>query len=381
MVNAVSSRHLSMVADTLWCEGADVKRSTRGRSGLSAATTYDVARLAGVSQPTVSRAFNGAAGISASTREKIIQTAAKIGYRPNLIARSLITRKSKIVGVLISYLYNSYFPLILTELAKQLERIGYRILLFVTDPEQSPDPALEEVLRYRLDGVILVAAQLSSKLDEECHQAGVPVVLINRKTQSATVSSVTADNIHGSEIVAKFLIAGGHRRFAYIASVDSSTNREREDGYFNVIKQNGYETPLRELGNNTFADTAQAARRLLRMPRRPDAVFCCNDYMALSFISVAREEFDIEIGRGLSVVGFDNAQQSDWPLFNLTSYEQSVQKIAVKAVEILSRQLEGSASEGGEHVISGALIVRSSARLPQGGIVTIDGQKSWKPSG
>ena len=349
----------------------------RRRPGPQVATAYDVARLAGVSQSAVSRAFTEGASISSDMRAKVMHAAAALGYRPNFVARSLITRRSKIVGVLISYLYNSFYPALLGELAKQLEAIGYRALLFVSEPGQSSDPIVEEVLRYQLDGIILVAAELSSHFDDECRQVGIPVVLINRKTQSSSVSSVTAENFRGAEVVAEFLVAGKHKSFAYVAGAASSTNQDRETAYFRVLKRRGYDAPMRVEGSYTFSATAEATRVLLNRPDRPDAVFCCNDYMALAFINIARREFNIDIGRELSVVGFDNTQLGAWPLFELTSYEQPIRNMIAKAIDILSRQLNDPHAEGGQYIMPGSLIIRSSARLPDTGMTRIDGTDTW----
>ena len=311
-----------------------------------------------------------------------MEAAARLGYRPNLMARSLITRRSKIIGVAVGYLYNPFYPALLNQLSHKLEAMGYRVLLFVSNPGESSDPILEEVLCYRLDAVILMAADLSSHFDEECRQAGVPVVLINRKTESTTISSVTCANAEGAETIARFLVAGGHRRFAYVAGMaNSSTNRDRETAFNRYLAEQGFDPPMRAVGNYTFDDAAQAARDLLNRCDRPDAIFCCNDFMALAVINVARCEFGLDIGRDISIVGFDNIAQSDWPTFALTTYEQPTQKMVDQAIEIVQQRVEKAESVCTQHVLPGELVVRSSARTPSTGMVERGGRLIWTGDG
>lgn len=307
-----------------------------------------------------------------------MDAAARLGYRPNLMARSLITRRSKIIGVAVGYLFNPFYPALLNQLSHKLEAMGYRVLLFVSNPGESSDPILEEVLCYRLDAVILVAADLSSHFDEECRQAGVPVVLINRKTESTTISNVTCANAEGAEAIARFLIAGDHRRFAYVAGIaNSSTNRDRETAFNQYLTAQGFDPPMRVAGNYTFDDAAQAARDLLNLSVRPDAIFCCNDFMALAVINVARCEFGLNIGGDISIVGFDNISPSDWPTFALTTYEQPMEKMVDQAIEILQQRLEEAESICTQHVLPGTLVVRGSARIPPTGVTEVDGRLVW----
>jgi len=329
------------------------------------ATAYDVARLAGVSQLAVSRAFTEGASIAEPTRLKVVEAARQLGYRPNLIARSLITRRSHIVGVAMGYFQNPFYPAVLDSLSRAFAANGYRVLLFTTDPDTASDPILEEVLRYKLDALILVSATLSSHFDEECQAAGIPVVLLNRKTESATVSSVTGDNRDGARAVASFLIAGGHRHYAFMAGAESSsTSRDRETGFTDHLLSQGVAAPQRWVGNYDFDTAARAARAMFSAEDRPDAVFCANDHMALAVLNVERAEFGLQVGRDVSIVGFDDIGPSAWPLADLTTYAQPIAAMVDRVVAIVQRQLGNSPGPAVEEVLAGKLIIRGSARLP-----------------
>ena len=344
------------------------------------ATAIDVARLAGVSQSTVSRVFTEGASCSDATRTAVLEAAQKLGYRPNLIARSLITRRSKLVAVAMGYLENQFYPTVLEALADRLAEAGFRILLF-TAPARNADPILDDILRYRVEAVVLASASLSSALAEECRVAGVPVVLFNRTTRNASVSSVTGENAKGARTIAQFLLAAGHRRFAYIAGLEnSSTSRDRERGFNAVLSECGLAPPERAVGHYSFDGAKAAAREIFARTPRPDAVFCANDHMALAALQVARHEFGLRIPTDVSIVGFDDVDAAHWPSFDLTTYSQPVRAMVDEAVAILTRLIEDPAAAKRNAVIPGQLIVRGTARPPPSGVELFDGRRVWRPA-
>ena len=352
-------------------------KSRRRKRGLI--TAYEVASLAGVSQSAVSRTFTFGASVSERTREKVMKAAKKLNYRPNLIARSLSTRRSDMVGVIVPPLENHFYPEMLETLAVELSRTGRRMLLFTTPQDSPVEPILEDVLHARVDALVMVAASVSSHFAEECQKIGLPIVLLNRKTDEKSVSSVTSSNKKGADTITRFLLAGGHQRFAYIAGLESSsTNRDREETFIHVLAQHGHKLVARGIGDYVFDRTAQVAREMLSARVRPDAVFCCNDHMALAFINVAKAEFNLAVGKDISVVGFDDAGQSRWPLFDLTTFAQPLHKMVEQVAKIIDNQLAG-AKEAPEVVVPGELVVRGSARLPKDGFSGPSTRRIWTP--
>jgi DNA-binding LacI/PurR family transcriptional regulator len=342
-------------------------------------TAYDVARLAGVSQSAVSRAFTPGTSISTQMLAKVEVAARKLGYRPNLIARSLSTSRSNLIGVAIPPLENQFYPAVLESLSAAFGRFGYRLLLFTSQARQSFDPLLEEVLTSRVDALVMVAASISSSFADECKQSGLPVVLFNRKTDSRTVSCVTGASRLGAETIAEFLLAGKHRRYAFVAGdSSSSTSRDREDAFTRCLQKHHVKLSARVVGNYSFEETSAAARKLFSLKSRPDAIFCVNDHMALAVISVAKAEFGLEVGKTVSVVGFDDSELASWPVFGLTTYGQPIEAMVERVVEIILQQLCGTA-EAKEVVVPGELIVRTSARIPSRGITGPTGRRIWTP--
>ena len=341
-------------------------------------TGHEVARFAGVSQSAVSRVFTPGASVSDRTRAKVVAAAATLGYRPNLIASSLITGKSRIVGVVVPGLTNPFYAALVDTLSDALSVRGYRVMLFTARYGTSADPILEEILRYRLDALVLVSAQLSSRLAEECAEVGLPVVMVNRKTDSEVVSSVTGDNRAGAACIGSFLLAGSHRHFAFMAGLDSSsTSRDREAGFRERLHQAGTMPPLKVHGSYTAEEASSATRNLLKADTRPDAIFCANDQMAMVAIDVARSEFGLDVGRELSIVGFDGTQLAASPAYRLTTFSQPVDEMVDSAVRILVDACSGRDLSAGPRFVSGQLVVRDSARLPPNGLSQVGGHTVW----
>ena len=350
------------------------------RKAVGPVTSTQVARLAGVSQSAVSRSFTPGASIAPKTRAKVLDAARRLGYRPNAIARSLITSRSRIIGVVMAYLENLFYPSVLEELGRLLSAQGYHMLLFTGFKDRDSDPVFDQIMRYRVDGIILASTGLSSDLSEECAAAGIPVVLFNRTTKRDAVSSVTTNNYEGGRKIADFLIAGRHKRFGYIAGLaNSSTNRDRQDGFFDGLAAHGLPKPELRTGNYSAKDAAIAARELLALPKRPDAIFVANDHMAIAVIDIARSEFGLTLSDDLSIVGYDNVGPSSWAGYAITTVSQPLGVMVAETVELMMRQIESREIEAVHRVIPCKLVVRTSARRPPRGVVERDGEMIYAP--
>jgi DNA-binding LacI/PurR family transcriptional regulator len=331
------------------------------------ATSMDVARLAGVSQSAVSRCFTAGASVSPAMRDKVQEAARKLGYQPNAHARSLITGRSRIIGLVLSNIENLFYPAVLERLAQRLQQDGYHLLIFVGDHRNSDD-LVGEILQYNVDGIVLAATTLSSALAQRCADASIPVVLFNRVMASGSagaVSSVRSDNVGGGREIARFLVQAGHRRIAYIAGrEDSSTNLERERGFREGLAELGQRIYARAVGNYDQNQARQAARDLFANPLdRPDAVFVAGDYMALAVLDVLRHELGLQVPHQVSVVGFDNVPQAAWESYGLTTYEQPVQPMVEATVELLQSYLREEQTPPSRNVIvPGRLVLRDSCR-------------------
>ena len=180
------------------------------------ATSYDVARVAGVSQSAVSRCFKPVASVSAKTRAKVENAAKELGYQPNAIARGLISGRSNIVGVLITELTNLNYPQILSELNRKFDEKYIHILLFTLDKESDVDQVLEKVWQYQVDGII-AAAQFTDTQISACHDRNIPLVFYNRLYHQNTVSYVCCDNYEGERSLVEGLLNNGRKSFVVMS--------------------------------------------------------------------------------------------------------------------------------------------------------------------
>lgn len=335
------------------------------------ATSLDVARKAGVSQSAVSRVYTPGASVSESMRARVLKAAAELGYRPNALARSLITGRSRIIGLVVSYLDNGYYPVALEKLSKALQERGYRILIFMAPQSaDNVDDVLSEILDYQVDGLVLASVAMSSDLVARCAAAGVPVLLFNRRQDDRRFSAVTTDNRGGGRMLAEFLIAGRHQRIAYIAGWEgASTQRDREAGFREGLADAGAELFDRAVGDYRFEGAQVAARRMFTGKSgstRPDAVFVANDHMAIAAMDVLRYELGLRVPEEVSVVSFDDVPQAAWPSYGLTTVRQSAARMVEATVEALMARIEAGDEVPRQVEIEGSLIVRTSARIPEG---------------
>jgi len=206
--------------------------------------------------------------------------------------------------------------------------------------------------------------------------------MFNNIDPASKVPSVECTNELAAGTVADFLVAGEHRRFGYISGLQSdSTSYQRESAFTRFLLAKGLPAPACEEGQFSFAGAIQATRRLLKLKRPPDAIFCANDHMALAALQVARAEFGLEPGGSISIVGFDNVPIAEWPCFGLTTYSQPAAELVARTIRIIQLSLEHELPHDLHEQIPGELIVRTSARVPRTGTIqTADGLRVWRTS-
>ena len=309
-------------------------------------TLKDVAQLAGVSRSAVSRTFTPGTSVAEATRQRVLEASAKLGYRPNVIARTLATKRSRMIAIVVSYLQNQFYPLFVERSSQLLQRHGYHVLLFVSDGHETARPEVDELvlemMQYQVDGIILASATLSSALAKNCHIAGVPVVMFNRVAPVPGAHTVASDNVAGGRLAARALAEGGHKRIGFIAGLeDSSTNRDREQGFRDELARHGRRVFARAIGHYNFELAAQATRELFAGAKAdaPDALFVANDHMAFAVIDTLRNDLGLRVPEDVAVIGFDNVPQAAWGGYQLTTIEQDLDVMTDAAVKILINQL------------------------------------------
>ncbi|MEX1214947.1 LacI family DNA-binding transcriptional regulator [Saccharospirillum sp.] len=327
-------------------------------------TSHDVARHAGVSQSAVSRYFTPGGSVSKKKAELIQAAADELGYRPNVLARSMITGRSKIIGLVVAYFENQFYPEVLELMSVGLQAKGYHVLVFMASRTVGDvEPIVQEMLDYQVDGIVMLSVSMSSTLAEQCASQGIPVMLFNRDQADDRLSSVTSENGLGGELAAELLVKGGYERIAYLAGFEgASTQILREQGFLKGLKVAGKSLFAREVGNFHYDQAAAAARRLFERDIKPDAVFVSNDHMAFAAMDIIRHECQLSIPGDVAVVGFDDVPIAAWPSFDLTTIRQDVHTMVDTTINGLLDTIEGRVSEPSKVRIPVTLVERGSTR-------------------
>jgi LacI family transcriptional regulator len=304
------------------------------------ATSHDVARLAGVSQSTVSRALRGLGGMSPETRQRVEQAARQLAYVPFEAGRSLVTRATRRVGVVAGDLTNPFFPDLVEPMRAELEHRGYRTVLI---PDSVESPADVQVMTDgSLDGVILTTARMGSRLPHQLADAGVPFVFTNREIHGFPADACVADNRLGAVATANLLVDLGHRAVgAILGPSDTSNGREREAGLLEGLNARGlYLDPARvRRGEFDFDTGYRASLDLLANTDRTSAIVCSNDVVALGACNAVMKA-GLAVGRDMTIVGFDNIRMAGWPVFGLTTVGCDLTKLAAESVRLLMLRIQ-----------------------------------------
>ncbi|MET3806361.1 LacI family transcriptional regulator [Nakamurella sp. UYEF19] len=303
-----------------------------------AVTSHDVARLAGVSQPTVSRALRQDSQVSAATRERVRIAAEQLGYVPSELGRSLSTMSTRQIAM-VADLDNPLYPQLVGPLHDAFAAKGFRMVLLAERGEEIVSDG--RLLDGSVDGAVLTTSQLRSSLPLQLQTRGVPFVQLNRVSELVEADSVTADNVAGGRAVAELLTRLGHRDIAAILGPrETSSASERERGFRAGLRSAGLTLPSARVVRGWFSyEVGRAAmHELLGRGNRPTAIFCINDIVAVGAIN-ALTELALDVPNEMSVVGFDDLEIASWPTFGLTSVRVDFGGMASRAAELLLARL------------------------------------------
>jgi LacI family transcriptional regulator len=328
-------------------------------------TSHDVARLAGVSQPTVSRALREDPRVSAETRERVRLAAERLHYVPSAIGRSLSTRSTGRVAM-VADLGNPLYPELMGPVHAALERRGYRLVLFAEDENLDEATAYERLFDQSIDGVVLTTTRLGSTLPAALLRRRIPYVMLNRTIPGAEAVSCVADNAAGARRVGERFVADGHRRIAgLLGPAQTSTAQDRERGFRDALAEGGVALPERYVLRNWFTYEAGYAgmKRLLAERPAPTAVFCANDQVAVGAMNAAAER-GVDVPEDIALIGFDDLPMASWPIFSLSTVRVPFVDMSEAVVELLIDQLHGAAVPESPRVFPTELVLRRTHGRP-----------------
>jgi DNA-binding LacI/PurR family transcriptional regulator len=329
----------------------------------------DIAQAAGVSHSTVSRALSDSPLVSDETKARVQHLAQEMGYSPNTLARSLVTRQTHTVGVVVTTIADPFIAEVVQGIEATAHDHGYTVVLCNSGAEPEREIAAVEMLgSKRVDGVIVTSSRVGALYLEHLERIGVPIVLINNHNEQSGryTFTVTVDNQHGGCLATDHLIQLGHQRIAYVtAPADHSSDLDRMAGYRQALVDSGIE-PDPDLivpGNGRADGGERALETLMALDVLPGAVFCYNDMTAIGLINAARGA-GLAVPSDIAVAGFDDIPFATYccpPLTTIAQPKVEMGQLAMKmALSLMTIEEGDEREELSNIVVQGKLIVRAS---------------------
>ncbi|MEW5785751.1 MAG: LacI family DNA-binding transcriptional regulator [Bacillota bacterium] len=330
-------------------------------------TIKDVAKIAGVSYATVSRALNGHPEINANTKQRIVQIAKEMGYSPNAIARGLVKKNTNMIGLLVPDIRNPYFP----EVARGVEDFanseGINVFLCNTNWEEKKEIIYIKALREkRVEGLIIapVTAVSHQRIKEE--NLKIPVVYIGSKSEDDNENFVILDNFKAAFTATEYLIGLGHDNIAFVGGFESSiSNTDRVRGYREALKKHNLEKEINLVKSSSFKRESGYAIALefINEGRVPSGILAANDIIALGVIE-AFENNGYTVPEDISVIGFDDISFASLPKINLTTIAQPKYQMGAAAAQMLVQMIGSSGNKEimNHYIVEPELIIRGTCR-------------------
>ena len=331
-------------------------------------TIKDIARLANVSHTTVSRALNDKSRICKETKEKVLFIAKELNYRPNFVARSLVMKRTKTLGLVITTIVNPFYPELAQEIETTANSLGYNIILCCTHSNLSTEKQYIDMLRSKgVDGIIFTSAHMNDLNIQELAEEDFPIILVNRRTYKPSIKErvdyVGINNILGGYVAVEHLIRLGHQRIGVIGGQpDSSVGIERLEGGKKALETYGLEKTETYFLDGDFLKGSgyEAGRRFMGMAGPPTAVFATNDYMALGAYEAIIDQ-GFKIPEEVALVGFNDIEFSAISGIDLTTIGQKKYEMGAVAVKLLVDRVEGRRiEEVQETILEPELIIRKT---------------------
>lgn len=324
-------------------------------------TARELARLLGVSQSAVSRAFNSGSSISPELRQRILSAAEELDYHPNAIASMLSKRRSNIVGIVVSEMQNPFYPTLIEKLSRSLQQVGLQSLLFNITRGSIIEEQLVALRKYNVDAVVVISATVLSGEALRWATEGRAAVLVNRTIPDMNLTTVSCNNREGARAIADHFHALDRRRVAYVAGLPhTATNLERQNTFVTRVAEHGMRLTHCVPGGEYSYDAGYRAALEIAEGGQTDAIFFANDILAAGGFDALKEARGLRIPDDIAVAGFDDIALARWPRYSLTTFRQPVDGIVDMTVSLVLEQLARPDLVPSQNVLNGELIIRQS---------------------
>lgn len=312
-----------------------------GENKARRVTAQQVAALAGVSMSAVSRAFTPGASASARTRDKVMAAARALGYQPNLLARSLMTGRTELIGLASNNFDNPAFMEIFDLFTRTLQDHGLRPLLANLSGNSDPDMAVAMLRQYNVDAVIVASSTVSRAFIEGCRAADIPVVhAFGKAAGKSAVHVVGADNVQGGRLAATTVLHLGYERMAFLGGPQTATSTvDRLKGFRAGLEAQGLASAAEVFADSYSHEDGRRHMRALLAAGGIDCVFCGDDILAMGALDACKEA-GVAVPRDIGILGFNDIAMAAWAAYDLSTIRQPIAEIIVTAVEQAIRLVE-----------------------------------------
>ena len=310
------------------------------RTPTTPVTSFDVARHADVSRSAVSRAFTPGASISAAARERVLEAAATLGYRVNLVARGLRKQRTDLVGLIVSRMDNPYRASQVDAIAKRLVREGFRPMLFCIDEGMDTERVISMLLNYSVSGVVITSDAPPAEICEECARMRVPLALVDRADELPLVDRISGDNETGGRLAAEALMAAGRRRLLVLRpQIGVYSVATRIAAFVERAAAAGLTPEFAPVRSHNYDSGEQAAADIAARRDQGLGIFCPTDIVALGLLDALRYRHGVRIPDEASLIGYDDIPQAAWAFADLTTIRQPVDQFAAETVALLKARI------------------------------------------
>ena len=335
------------------------------RSAAPRPTIIDVAARAGVSKSLVSLVIRGATTVSDEKRRLVLEAAQALGYRPNAVARSLVRRRTNLLGIVLSDLHNPFYAEVVDGIQAEAGSYDYGTIITTVDRRALAERrALDTMLELRVDGLILASPMLELDAVIAAASREVPVVLIARHSDAPRVDTIRNDDSTGAELVVRHLAGLGHVRIAHIDGGAGSGAPERREGYEQAMRTLGLGEHVRTVsGTYTEQGGRRGVAELLASGPRPTAIFVANDLAAIGALGALADQ-GLRVPQDVSIIGYDNTALAAVHHIDLTTVDQPRPEMGRKAVTMLLERMTGKRDVTRHLLMPPTLIVRGTTAPP-----------------
>lgn len=327
-------------------------------------TSRDVARLAGVSQPTVSRALRDDSRVSGETKKRVREAAQLLGYVPSEAGRALSSGRTRRIGLLVTDLDNQFYSHIIAPVHRELERLGYQLMLHTETADN--ETVAERLAANGLDGALLATATMDSVVPLRLRDRRMPFVYFNRVGSLVSADAAVVDPTKGYRDAVDHAAGLGHTRIgAVLGPVNTSTAQVREVALRAALAARGLRLSDEHVRRAPYgaAEGEAAASDLLAADERPTILFCGNDVVAYGALNAARRA-GLSVPSDLSVVGFDDLPEASWPIVDLATIGYDIIGMARAAADLIVRRIEEPDADRSEICFDTAFVPRSTIAAP-----------------